>query len=427
MIAKIGRGSNLYGALAYNNVKVEQGNGKILLTNRMIETPDGKYTVSQLAESFAPYLANNRNTEKHTLHISLNPDPKDEVSDERFVQMAEDYMREMGYGEQPYVIFKHMDTSRTHIHIVSVCVDEEGKKISDRFDRKKSMNICRELEQKYGLLPAIGKKDHIWEMIFNPVDYDAGDVKSQIASVIRYLPKYYRFRTLGEYNALLSLFNISAETVEGELHGKMQRGLIYFPLNTDGERVGHSFKSSLFGKSSGLSALESYFMQCRETLKNSESKVHIKAAIVNVVQSTDNEKGFKNKLAKQGINTVIRRNDTGLMYGITFIDHHSKTVWNGSSLGKEFSSNSFNERWQTKISSEQEIPVDEKLRAADANDAAHFSLEKQHYIFDNKGMSDQSEEVLINALGGLFSFTSGEDQQEQDFAHRMKKRKKRKP
>ncbi|MFP3832097.1 conjugal transfer protein MobB [Chryseobacterium sp. SIMBA_028] len=424
MIAKIGRGSNLYGALAYNHVKVEQENGKILLTKRMIETPDGKYTVSQLAESFDPYLTANRNTEKHTLHISLNPDPKDEVSDERFVKMAEDYMREMGYGEQPYVIFKHMDTSRTHIHIVSVCVDEEGKKISDRFERKRSMNICRELEQKYGLLPAIGNKDQQWEMIFHPVDYQAGDVKSQIASVIRYLPQYYRFRTLGEYNSLLSLFNISAEKVEGELYGKLQRGLLYFSLNTDGERAGHSFKASLFGKSSGLSALESYFMQCREALKNSESKVNIKAAIAGAMQSTHNEKDFKNKLTKQGINTVIRRNDTGLMYGITFIDHHSKTVWNGSSLGKEFSSNSFNERWTKNIRLEKEIPVDQKRRVAEANDVELFSLEKLQ--MRQLQIPDQSEEGLIDSFGGLFSFTSGEDQQELDFAHRMKKRKKRK-
>ncbi|SHF80706.1 conjugal transfer protein MobB [Chryseobacterium sp. OV279] len=423
MIAKIGRGSNLYGALAYNNVKVEQENGKILLTNRIIETPDGKYTVSQLAESFNPYLAANRNTEKHTLHISLNPDPKDEVGDERFVKMAEDYMREMGYGEQPYVVFKHMDINRTHIHIVSVCVDEEGKKITDEFERKKSMNICRELEQKYGLHPAVGNKDQKGEMIFQPVDYKAGNVKSQIASVIRYLPKYYRFRTLGEYNALLSLFNISAETVEGELHGKMQRGLLYFPLNTDGKRLGHSFKASLFGKSSGLPALESYCMQCREALKNSESKVNIKTAIAGAMQSTHNEKDFKNKLTKQGINTVIRRNDTGLMYGITFIDHHSKTVWNGSGLGKEFSSNSFSERWTKNIRPEKEIPIDQKLRVLD--DVEHFSLEKQHYIFDNGQISDQSEEVLINALGGLLSFTNGEDRYEQDFAYRMKKRKKK--
>ena len=131
MIAKIGRSANLYGALAYNQLKVENENGQILFANKMIENASGHYSVAQLAQSFASYLIANRNTEKHTLHISLNPDPNDKVSDDKFREMAEQYMREMGYGEQPFVVFKHTDIDRSHIHIVSVCVDEQGKKISD--------------------------------------------------------------------------------------------------------------------------------------------------------------------------------------------------------------------------------------------------------------------------------------------------------
>lgn len=64
MIAKIGRSTNLYGALAYNQLKVEEKNAKIILTHKMIETHDGHYSVSQLARSFQPYIMANRNTEK---------------------------------------------------------------------------------------------------------------------------------------------------------------------------------------------------------------------------------------------------------------------------------------------------------------------------------------------------------------------------
>lgn len=147
MIAKIGRSANLYGALAYNNLKVEKENGQILFTNKIIETSDGQYSVAQLAQSFAPYLLANQNTEKHTLHISLNPDPKDKVSDDTYREMAQQYMKELGYGDQPFVVFKHTDIDRSHIHIVSVCVDENGKKIPDKFEKVRSMNICRELEK----------------------------------------------------------------------------------------------------------------------------------------------------------------------------------------------------------------------------------------------------------------------------------------
>ena len=210
MIAKIGRGSNLYGALVYNQLKVEKDNGQVLYTNKIIETPDGSYTVSQLLRSFEPYLLANRKTEKPILHISLNPDPKDKVSDEEFEKLAQNYMQKMGYAEQPFVVFKHTDIDRTHIHIVSVCVDEEGRKISDKFEKRRSMDVCRELEKEYCLISAIEKKQNPQNQIFIPVDYRTGDIKSQMASVIRHLPKYYKFEGFGAYNTLLSLFNITA-------------------------------------------------------------------------------------------------------------------------------------------------------------------------------------------------------------------------
>ncbi|WP_444660099.1 conjugal transfer protein MobB [Flavobacterium columnare] len=425
MIAKIGRSGNLYGALAYNQLKVENENGKILFANKMIETANGHYSVAQLAQSFAPYLIANRNTEKHTLHISLNPNPKDMVSDDRFREMAEEYMREMGYGEQPFVVFKHTDIDRNHIHIVSVCVDEEGKKISDKFEKMRSMNVCRELERKYGLIPATDKEHRKNEKIFSPVNYKVGDVKSQIASVIRHLPNYYKYQTLGEYNVLLSLFNITTEKVEGELQGKMQKGLLYIPLNEKGERAGHPFKASLFGKNAGLSALELHFAKCKTALKDNPTSKTLQSAITSALKSTNDEQAFKKQLAEQGINVVVRRNDTERIYGITFIDHNSKTVWNGSRLGKELSANIFNDYWNNNIKPEIKEPVKLKSKISKPNDA-DLPAEEPHHLFDFLNTTEKHEDGLIEALGGLLPEAQGEDCEEQAFANKMKKRNIRK-
>lgn len=424
MIAKIGRGSNLYGALAYNQLKVEKENGQILFTNRIIETPHGQYSVAQLTQSFEPYLVVNRNTEKHTLHISLNPDPKDKVSDEKFKQMAEEYMREMGYGEQPFVVFKHTDIDRTHIHIVSVCVDEEGKKISDKFEKRRSMNVCRELERKYKLIPATEKEHKQHDKIFQPVNYQAGDVKSQIASVVRHLSKYYQFQTLGEYNALLSLFNITTEKVEGELQGKMRQGLLYIPLNENGERAGHPFKASLFGKDAGLPALESHFEKCKTTLKDHPTKQTLKSAVAIALHSTTDELSFKKQLGELGINVVVRKNYTGRIYGMTFIDHNSKTVWNGSRLSKELSANTFNDYWNNNIKPEFKDPIQPQQKVSQLNDTEDLSSEKPHQLFDFLNV-DRYEDGLIEALGGLLPETQGEDYEELDFVNKMRKKRKR--
>nr|WP_315257903.1 conjugal transfer protein MobB [uncultured Flavobacterium sp.] len=423
MIAKIGRSGNLYGALAYNHIKVENEKGQILFVNKMIETASGHYSVAQLAQSFAPYRIANRNTEKHTLHISLNPDPKDMVNDDKYREMAEEYMREMGYREQPFVVFKHTDIDRNHIHIVSVCVDEEGKKISDKFEKMRSMNVCRELERKYGLIPATDKEHRKNEKIFSPVNYKIGDVKSQIASVIRHLPNYYQYQTLGEYNALLSLFNIATEKVEGELQVKMQRGLLYIPLNEKGERAGHPFKASLFGKNAGLPTLELHFAKCNTALKDHPTKPTIKAIVTIALKSTNDEQAFKKQLGEQGINIVVRRNDTGRIYGMTFIDHNSKTVWNGSRLSKELSANTFNEYWNNNSKPDIEEPIKLQSKILRPNDA-DLPAEEPHHLFNFLNTSEKHEDVLIETLSGLLPEAQGEDYEEQDFANKMKKRKK---
>ena len=427
MIAKIGRGSNLYGALVYNQLKVENENGQVLYTNKIIETPDGSYATSQLLRSFEPYLLANRKTEKPILHISLNPDPKDKVSDEQFEKLAQKYMQKMGYAEQPFVVFKHTDIERTHIHIVSVCVDENGRKISDKFEKRHSMNVCQELEKQYCLISAIEKKQNPQNQIFKPVDYKAGDIKSQMASVIRHLPKNYKFEGFGTYNALLSLFNITAEEVKGEFNGIPKQGLVYFALNEKGEKASNPFKASLFGKQAGYVQLQQHYAQSKELLKNEPSKALLKTTIEMCLQTASNEKEFKKRLLERGINTVVRRNTEGRVYGITFIDHSSKSVWNGSQLGKNLSANVFNDWWNNGTKIEQ--PVQEN-GVSKNNATINEDVKQSHKLFDflvKENMSYSHEENnLIEVFGGLLSNGKAEDYDEELFVNQMKKKARRK-
>jgi hypothetical protein len=429
MVAKIGRGQNLIGVLSYNQLKVDKENAEIIFTNKIMETRNSNYSVAQMLRSFEPYLLANRKTEKTVLHISLNPDPKDNVSDEKFNAIAQEYMQKMGYGEQPFVVFKHTDIERTHIHIVSVCIDEQGRKISDSYERKRSMNLCRELERKYGLACATEKKHKKNEKAFRPVDYKINDIKGQIASVVRYLPKYYQFQTFGEYNALLSLFNITAEEVKGEQHGQPKQGLVYFALNENGEKSSNPFKASLFGKSAGYIQLQNHFTASKEALSHSEAKLSIRKAIETVLEYATDEADFKKQLAKKGINVIIRKNDTGRIYGITFIDHNSKSVWNGSHLGKELSANVFNDWWNNGLQPEvKNTKNTETILTKTISES--LPADKPHDLFDflSNEVSVQAEDghSIIEGFGGLLPQALGEDHEEQDFANKVKKKRKRK-
>ena len=345
MIAKIGKGSNLYGAILYNQQKVDKENGAVLLLNKIPDTMDGRYSASYFNQCFEPYLSANIKTEKTVRHISLNPDPADNVSDEQFAEMAQEYMERMGYGNQPFIVFKHTDIDRTHIHIVSTCVGIDGKKIPDDYDHPRSMAICRDLEQKYSLKHATEIEQKQNDKIFKPVNYQSGDIKSQIASVVRHLPKYYSYSTMGSYNALLSLFNITAEEVKSERDGQTVNGLVYVALDENGKKASNPFKASLFGKDAGVAQLQKHFEQSKEKMKSNPARSALRNTVELAIHTTGNEMEFKKQLVEQGINTVVRRNNEGRIYGMTFLDHESRTVWNGSALDRNLSANVFNDWW----------------------------------------------------------------------------------
>ncbi|SHL70256.1 conjugal transfer protein MobB [Flavobacterium xanthum] len=431
MIAKIGRGANIIGALTYNQLKVNQENGAILATHRIRETVNGQFTVNQLYSSFEPYLMANKRTEKPVLHISLNPNPKDSVTDEDFKKIAKDYMDLMGYGDQPYVVFKHTDIERTHIHIVSTCVDRYGKKLSDSYEKLRSMNACRELEQKYQLLPATEKKHNSKEVIFKPVVYKEANVKSQIASVIRHLPKYYQYQSLGAYNALLSLFNITAEQITEEIQGRTKQGLVYFALDKNGEKATNPFKSSLFGKQAGMESLQNHFEQSKVKMKTEPSKEILKNSIEVAMNTTTSETDFKKQLVEQGVNTVVRRNDLGRIYGMTYIDHESRSVWNGSQLRKNLSANVFNELWKKdgtqKVQNDDKI--DKKVSSQNQENDSKPENEKPHALFDflngNNSTYSTTDFGLVDSLGSYLPNAQAEDYEEQTFANQIKKKAKR--
>jgi len=143
MIAKINTGSNLYGALAYNQKKVDEGMGKVLATNLVCEPIYGHFSVQGCAADFARWMPSPEHlpTKKPVIHISLNPHPDDKLADNQLADIGREYMERLGYGGQPYLIFKHEDIGRDHIHIVSLRVDCEGKLIKDSFEHKRSKEI----------------------------------------------------------------------------------------------------------------------------------------------------------------------------------------------------------------------------------------------------------------------------------------------
>lgn len=342
MIARITTGKDIYGVLAYNQEKVNEGLGKVLASNIIPEPEDGRFSVAECTEAFNRWLPLHYRTEKPVIHISLNPHPDDKLTDDELTDIGWEYLQLMGYGAQPYLIFKHSDIEREHIHIVSLQVDNEGKKINDSKRNLRSVVATEKLENKYGLHRAKEQKQlEQWQ--FKPVDVKKGDLKKQIGSVIKPAVAMYRFQTMGEYRALLSLYNIGVEEVQGTRSGKPYRGLLYSALDDEGNKAGTPIKSSAFGKTVGFDALEERMEKSTVLIKEKGYRELLRPLIAGIMQETGNETELRQKLKEKDIDLYLRRNDTGRITGVTFIDHQSCCVLNGSRLGKEFSANVFND------------------------------------------------------------------------------------
>lgn len=415
MVAKINIGSNLYGALAYNQEKVDEGLGKVLGANLVFEPADGRFNVLKCMEDFMQFVPAHFRTEKPVFHVSLNPHPDDRLTDEQMTDIGREYMDKLGYGNQPYLIFKHEDIGREHMHIVSLRVDSNGKKINDYKEYERSKEITEQLERKYNLHPAEGqKRGEEWEL--TPVDTSKGDLKKQIAAVIKPVASMYHFQSMGEYKAVLSLYNVHVEELKGEVKGKPYRGLLYSALDSDGNKVGIPLKSSIFGKTVGYDGLEKRMKKSAERIKAKNLKSHTLKAVSEAKQNSQSESEFRAKLRQDGIDVLFRRNDEGRIYGATFIDHSTRTVLNGSRLGKEFSANVFNDLYGGKQEQVQKTIKDILLSDVYSN-------------VQPASQYDNSYTASNDITGGVFSILTPEPEnhpkEELPLPYRKKKKKRR--
>ena len=340
MIAKISSTENLGGALGYNFKKVEKGEASILLAAELYQSKDGRYTMEDVLADMEALIPKNCRTKKTVFHCSLNPHPDEKLSDERLTQIAKEYMEALGYGKQPYIVFKHNDIAREHIHIVSLRVDRRGQKINDRFEKRRSKKITDDLERKYGLIPSSKIADKA--MNETPkIDIIRGNIKDQVASVLRMVLKHYRFCSLGELNAILSKYNLAVEEVKTEFRGRKYDGLVYVPTDDKGNKLSTPIHASDIGRGVGYTAVQNRMQKSRQAVKPLVPTIRGKV-LQTMRTSPKTEEELRQRLEVQGLRVVIRKNESGRMYGVTFIDDKEGIALNGSRLGKGYATNVFN-------------------------------------------------------------------------------------
>ena len=434
MVAKISIGSSLYGALAYNSEKINKEEGRLLGANKIILPADGQIDIGRIAENFREFMPMMGRTKKPVLHISLNPHPDDKLTDQDFEILAREYLEKLGFGEQPYIIYKHMDIDRHHIHIVTVNVNEQGKRLNQDFLFRRSKKITTEMEEKYNLHKAQREKITP-DTPIKKVD-PSGDIKRQVANTVKMVGMRYKFQTMGEYNAVLSLYNIRCEQTDGRVNGREYHGQVYFATDDEGKVIANPFKASRLGKFASRTAVEGRFERAKEKIDVAPTRNRV----ADVLASATDKDDFTAKLKDCGIDVVFRYTDEGRIYGVTFIDHNTMTVLNGSRLGKQFSANALNERFnnpQAQPTNDVQVPdstviVPEPEQTTDTHSDTQSQSgntqapsDGQHQSATTHSATDYGDSDFT--LPGLDLFQPGQsfNPDEEEFRRRMQRKKKK--
>ena len=415
MIAKISATENLGGALGYNFKKVQHNEASVLCVNELREGFDGTYRIDKVLRDMQALIPEKCRTKKTVFHCSLNPHPDEKLSDEQLTQIAKEYMEALGYGNQPYIVFKHNDIAREHIHIVSLRVDSRGQKINDKFEKRRSKKITDALEKRFGLIPSSKVADKAVEET-PKIDTTQRNIKKQVASALRIVLKHYRFCSLGELNAILSKYNLAVEEVKTEFRGKKYDGLVYVPTDDKGDKVGTPIHASDIGRGVGYTAVQNRMQKSKQNVKLLIPTVRNKV-LQTMRTSPNTEKELRQRLEEQGLRVVIRKNESGRIYGITFIDDKAGIALNGSRLGKGYAANVFN----TYFSNPTHNPFLDKTLYGSPSVCLEQSATVQSSQQNTEESDNLIDELFEDMADGSFLPTGNDDWKEAAWQRKLRK------
>jgi hypothetical protein len=352
MVVKITSPHSLQRVLNYNEKKVQKGQAECIHAGNYLLNPEQMKYHHKLKRLQDLIVLNERTKKTNTLHISLNFDPSEKHSKEILSSIAQTYMDKIGFGNQPYLVYQHSDAGHPHIHIVTTTIQPDGKRIDTyNIGRNQSEHARKEIEMDFKLIKAQSRKSQSTSAIMavnvQKVQYGKGETKRSISTVLDAVINQYKYTSLAELNAILKQYNVIAD--RGAENGRIYKanGLLYKLLDSSGNMIGVPIKASSIYNQPTLKNLEKKFVENQEKRKADKQK--IKTSIDWVLNKTPGSlKEFIEALLKEKIQTVLRQNKDGLVYGLTFIDYRTKSVFNGSDLGKQYSIAGIQERLKKK-------------------------------------------------------------------------------
>lgn len=323
MIAKVmSSGASMASAVGYNEDKVQEGEAVVIAE----VNADSDHTT--VLDTFSRLENMNIRSKEVSFHMSVNPSETERLSESQVKELVGELMNGLGYGSQPYIIYRHDDIGRTHYHVVSIRIDHEGRKIPSRQERRQCNELLKGMTRRFGIRVGNGTSEALSVLGIDVSRFrpEAGHTMTQIEAITQDCLSY-RYVDMDQFKTLMRSRGI--EVTEGR---SAERPVILIGLNSEGKRC----TPPIDERSLSIPVRESCEHRITECANAGRAPVREAEKICRIAGAclphASDVASFVKMMDRKGITVDIRRDASGKISGVVFIDRQSHCVLGASQL-----------------------------------------------------------------------------------------------
>ena len=314
MIVKIlGSASSNFHGVQYNDKKVEKGTGELMLMKNFPSFINENSSQEEV-KNYLKSISKNEKVKKPQFHAVISTKFQ-QHSKEELAKVAEDFMQEMSYGNQPFLVVFHNDTENNHVHIVSTRVDKSiRKKINDSYEKLKAQKAMMNVKERI-----YGKNNE--EIINHLLSYKISSLK--------------QLEILMERNGFKLIKNKNDENALGILKNGVREKTIY----------GNQLNFSNPKNDNRAKQIKAILNKYKEIYFNKVFKVEDRRHLEKMLPEEKQKENWKPKIEFEselqkklrevfGIDVIFHHKDELHPFGYTLIDHKTGTIYKGSEILK---------------------------------------------------------------------------------------------